>query len=93
MDGTIIRVKIPPLTAERRKEFLRILGQKLEAARIMIRQVRQEKRNEIKTAFENDELAEDAKYRGEEDLQKVTDEYMDRIEQMGKNKDEELSEL
>lgn len=93
VDGSIIRVKIPPLTAERRKEFLRILSQKLEAARIMVRQVRQEERSQIKTAFENDELSEDAKYRGEENLQKVTDEYMDRIEQMGKKKEEELSEL
>ena len=50
------------MTAERREEFIKLLNQKLEAGRVMIRQIRQEKRIEIKRAFENDELSEDAKF-------------------------------
>lgn len=91
VDGALIRVKIPPLTTERREEFVRLLHQKLETGKIMIRQVRQEKRNEIKNAFEANELSEDAKYGLEEDLQKVTDEFMEKIDELGKRKEEELS--
>jgi len=90
IDDLVVRVQIPPLTAERREEFIKLLGQKLEAGRVMIRQIRQEKRVEIKRAFENNEVSEDAKYRLEEDLQKITDEYMEKIEEMGKRKETEL---
>lgn len=91
VDGTVIRVKIPPLTTERREEFVRLLRQKLEIGRIMVRQVRQEKRNEIKKAFEANEISEDAKTALEEDLQKLTDEFMEKIDELGKRKEEELT--
>lgn len=90
VDGNLIRVQIPPLSEERREEFVKVLHQKLESGRIMIRQVRQEKRNEIKDAFEANEVSEDAKFKMEEDLQKLTDEFINKIEEMGKAKETEL---
>jgi ribosome recycling factor len=93
IDGHLIRIDIPPLTGERREEFVRLLSQKLEAGRVTIRQIRHDKMAELKRAFENKELNEDEKFRLEKDLQAVTDEMMNRIEAMGKKKEEELLAL
>lgn len=90
VDEQVIRVQIPPLTAERREEFIKLLSQKLEAGRVTIRQIRQDKKAEIKRAFENDEISEDAKFRLEKELQELTDEFMEKIEAMGKAKEAEL---
>jgi len=90
IDGEAVRVQIPPLTAERREEFVKILGQKLEAGRVMIRQIRQQRRVEIKRAFEEEEISEDAKFRFEKELQEITDEFMEKITKMGEKKEAEL---
>ena len=90
VDENVIRVKIPPLTEERRRELVKLLGHKLEAARVMIRQVRAEKRSEIRQKFEAKELNEDEKFHQEERLQKLTDEFNKRIEETGKSKELEI---
>ncbi len=90
VEGTIIRLKIPPLTEERRQELVKLLGQKLEAARIMIRQVRGEKLREIRQVGQNKEISEDEEFRATQELQKITDEYNLKIEEMGKKKEQEL---
>lgn len=90
VDGSVIRLKIPPLTEEKRQELVKILGQKLEAARIMIRQTRGDKKNEIKRAFEAKQLNEDEKFRAENELQKLTEEFNEKIEEMGEQKEVEL---
>lgn len=90
VDEDTIRVQIPPLTAERRKEFIRQLGQKLEAGRVTVRQIRHAKRMELKRAFENGQMGEDEKFRLEEELQELTDEFMKKVEEMGKAKEAEL---
>jgi ribosome recycling factor len=90
IDGNLIRIKIPPLTGERREEFVKLLNQKLEAGRVTIRQIRQDMRAEIKRASENNELSEDEKFKLEEELQELTDEFMEKIEEMGKKKETEL---
>lgn len=90
IDETVIRVNIPPLNEERRQQLVKLLRQKLEAGRIMIRQVRREKMIEIKRRFEAKELNEDEKFRQEEELQELTDEFNQKIEEMGKEKEKEL---
>ena len=90
IDENVIRVQIPPLTQERREEFVRMLNQKLEIGRVAIRQIRQEKRSEIKQVFEDNQISEDAKFRLEKELQEITDELMEKISQMGQKKEEEL---
>lgn len=90
IEGNIIRLKVPPLSEERRQELVKLLGQKLEAARIMIRQIRGEKLREIRQAGENKEINEDEEFRATQELQKITDEFNEKIEEMGKVKEKEL---
>ncbi len=90
VDGQVIRLTIPPLSEERRKELAKLLGQKLEAARITIRQIRQSKMQEIRGAFENKEISEDEKFRREKELQDITDEFNQKISELGHQKEKQL---
>jgi ribosome recycling factor len=90
VDGEAIRLTIPPLSEERRKELVKVLGQKLESARVMVRQVRQDKMQEIRSAFENKEISEDEKFRREKELQDVTNEFNQKIAEIGKQKEDQL---
>jgi ribosome recycling factor len=89
-DGEVVRINIPPLTEERRKELVKALHQKTEAGRVMIRQVRHELMVEFKKQFEEKILAEDERSRREEELQKTTTKFMTEIDRIGDNKVEEL---
>lgn len=93
VDGNVIRLKILPLTEEKRRELVKVLHQKLEAARVMVRQVRAEKMAEIKRAFESKEIHEDQRRQMSEDLQKLTDEMTIKIEEMGRTKEQELVQI
>jgi len=90
VENNIIRVHLPPLTQERRQEFIKLLRQKLEAGRVMIRQIRHEKMTEIDHAFEEKQISEDEKFRLSQELQKITDEFNEKIEEMGERKEKEL---
>jgi len=90
VEGNMIRLRVPPLTEERRQELVKLLGQKLEAARIMIRQIRGEKLREIRQAAAEKQINEDEEFRAVGELQKITDEYNQKIEQAGEAKKREL---
>jgi ribosome recycling factor len=75
---------------ERRQEFTKLLHQKLEAGRVMIRQIRHEKMAAIHQAFEAKQMSEDEKFRLGEELQKITDEHNSKIDEMGQRKEAEL---
>ena len=90
VDANVIRVQIPPLTQERRQEFTKLLHQKLEAGRVMIRQARHEKMADINQAFEAKQMSEDEKFRLQQELQKITDEFNEKIEEIGQRKEKEL---
>ncbi len=90
IDNNIIRIVFPPLTTERRQEYVKLLRQKMEETRIAIRNIRQEKRKKIEESFENKEISEDEKYRAEEELQKITDEFVEKIEEIGAKKEAEI---
>lgn len=92
-DGTLIRLPIPPLTAERREEFTKILHQKVEEARVAIRQIRQDFRNEWKKQSENGQISEDEFLRREKLLQELIDKKIVEVEALGKVKEEELIQL
>jgi len=91
VDEEVIRIRIAPLTTERREEFLRLLGQRLEIGRVAIRQIRHEERSKIKRMFEDSELNEDEKRKSEEDLQKLTDEMNEKIQTIGEAKKQEIA--
>jgi len=90
MERNIVRLRVPPLSEERRQELVKLLGQKLEAARIMIRQIRGEKLREIRASAAEKQITEDEEFRATQELQKITDEYNQKIEEAGEAKEQEL---
>lgn len=92
-EGTLIRLPIPSLTAERREEFIKILHSKMEEARVGIRGVRQEFRNNWKKDSEVGVISEDEFNRREKLLQELVDKKIVEIENLGKAKTEELIQI
>lgn len=92
-EGTLIRLPIPSLTAERREEFIKLLHQKIEEAHVSIRQIRQDFRNEWKKASDDGQFGEDEFFRREKILQELIDKKVLEIEQLGKTKEEELTQI
>lgn len=88
-----IHVQLPPLTEERRQEFIKLLKQKIEAARIMIRQVRHEQMDEVRKNFDNKQIDEDQKFNQEKEIQEMTDDFNKKIEEIGQQKEKELSTI
>lgn len=89
-DGNIIRVPIPPLNEERRKEFVKLLHKMAEEGRISIRHARRTVREEIQQLVKDHEIGEDEGRRREDGLEKVTQEYSDKIDELLKKKEEEV---
>lgn len=89
-DGRIIRVPIPPLTEERRKEIVKTASAKVEEAKKAIRNVREDARKAIKIT---EEMSEDIKKRAEKEVDELTREFNDKIEAEFKNKSEEIMKL
>lgn len=92
-DGSLIRLPIPPLTAERREEFIKILHQKMEDAKVAIRQVRQDFRNGWKKDSEDGKISEDEFNRREKLLQDLIDKKIVEVDDLGKAKEEELIQI
>lgn len=92
-EGNLIRLPIPPLTAERRAEFIKLLHQKMEEAKVSIRQTRQDFRNEWKKQSDDGQFGEDEFFRREKLLQEVVDKKMAEIDDLGKAKEGELTQI
>jgi len=90
IDNNLIRISVPSLTTERRQEYVKLLHQKMEEARISLRNIRQEKMKLIKSIFEDKKISEDEKFKSEEDLQKITDQFVGTIEELGEKKETEI---
>lgn len=90
VDGTNVRVSIPALTQERREEFVKLIHKKAENGKIMIRQARQESNEEVEKLKKDGEISEDDEKRMEKEIQKITDEYVEKIDQASKMKEQEL---
>ena len=92
-DGKMIRLAIPPLTEERRKELIKIVHHRLEDARVAVRNIRRATHDDLRD-FEKEKLiSEDDLKRGETDLQKLTDRYIAQIDEHGKRKEAEIKEI
>ena len=92
-DGKMIRLSIPPLTEERRLELVRVVKNRTEEARVSVRNVRRDTQNDLRE-FEREKLiSEDELHRGEEDLQKLTDQYVEEINSVGERKEGEILEV
>lgn len=89
-DGTIIRIPLPVLSEERRKELVKASRDKAEDARISIRNSRRMIKDEVKKKIKDDSLPEDLKFEVEEELQKLTDTHISNIESLLKEKEDEI---
>ena len=89
-DGNIIRVPIPPLNEERRKEYVKLLHKMAEEGRVSVRQARRITREELHAEIKEHEIGEDEGRRREDALDKVTQEYTDKIDQLLKHKEVEI---
>ncbi|EHK87306.1 ribosome recycling factor [Saccharomonospora azurea] len=92
-DGNIIRVVIPQLTEERRREMVKVAKSKGEEARISIRGVRRKAKEELDRIAKDGEAGEDEVARAEKELQNLTDRYVHQVEELVKNKEAELLEV
>jgi len=93
IEEEFIRLKIPPLSEERRKELTKILQEKLEECRISVRRQREEVWREIQNLEQQGKISEDDKFRAKDEIQKIIDEYNKKIEEMGKKKEEEIMKV
>lgn len=90
VSGDIIRLSVPPLTEERRAEMVKMINQKCEGGKVMIRQVRQESMHELKKLEEDGHTSEDVLERVEKEVQHFTDEYIKNIDMLRDQKEKEL---
>ncbi len=90
VDGDVIRINIPPLTEERRRDLVKILSKSLEESRISVRQHRDEVWKKMQELEKEGTIREDDKFRGKEELQKVVDQYNDKLESMAGVKEKEI---
>ena len=91
-DGTLIRIPIPPLTDERRQELLKMVQKRVEEGRVSIRNARRDSVDQARSLKKNKEISEDQERRAEERLQKLTDDYVRRINDAGAAKEKDLIE-
>jgi ribosome recycling factor len=92
-DGNTIRLAIPPLTEQRRKELIRIVHQRIEDGRVAVRNVRRDSLEHIRKLLHDKEISEDDQRKAQDQLQKLTDRYIAVIDQRGKDKEAELMEV
>jgi len=92
-DGKLIRLNIPTLTEERRHELVRMVRNRAEEARIAIRNVRRDVQNDLREFEREKIISEDDLERGEEELQKLTDHYIEQINEICKRKEAEILEV
>jgi ribosome recycling factor len=92
-DGMVIRLAIPQLTEERRKELVKVVKKESEEAKVAIRNIRRDGNDDLKKLEKNGEITEDALRGYSDDIQKVTDEYISKIDQITKDKEKEILEV
>ena len=92
-DGKLIRVILPDLTTDRRRELTKVLHEKLENARVSLRKVRQEVREMVEMEEENKSISEDEKFKMHEDLEKTVKEFNDQIKEVGDKKETEINTI
>jgi len=93
VDGEIIRISFPPLTTEDREKYVKLLSTKLENGKVMVRQLRGGAMREIRESFEKKEISEDEKFDQEKKIQEITDENIEKIEEIGDKKKQELLQI
>ena len=91
--GELIRVPMPVLTEERRRDLIKVVKQEGEAARVSVRNLRRDANNSLKDAVKEKEISEDDERRGQDEIQKLTDKYIGEIDALLAHKEEELLQV
>lgn len=92
-DGKVIHLNLPPLTEDRRRDLVKLVHARLEESRVAIRNIRRDSHNDIRD-FEKEKLiSEDDMKNGEEDLQKLTDKFIEEVTELGRKKESEIMEV
>jgi ribosome recycling factor len=92
-DGKIIRLQIPRLTEERRHELIKVVHKRVEEAHIALRNIRREAQDQMREFQKEKLISEDDLKRGRDDLQKLTDKQMEKADQIGQRKEDEIREI
>ena len=93
VDGTVVRLNIPPLTEERRRDIVKAVHRRMEEARVEIRNIRRETNDALRKEEKEGDLGSDAAHRDVDALQKVTDRFIAEVEQAGSHKEHEVMEV
>ncbi len=92
-DGKVIRLAIPPLTEERRKELAKLVKKRAEEKKVVIRQIRRDANEHLKNREKEKELTEDQRHQGQEKVQKLTDQFIQKIDDATAQKEKEVMEI
>jgi ribosome recycling factor len=93
VDGTVVRLNIPPLTEERRRDLVKLVHKRMEEARVEIRNHRRDVADEVKKAERDGDVSTDESRRELDALQKVTDRWVAEVERVGKHKEQEIMDV
>jgi ribosome recycling factor len=89
-DGTLIRLILPPLNQERRKELVKIVHHRLEEAKVALRNVRRSAIEDLRDFEKESLISEDESRRGQDETQKLTDKYTEQVDAVGKRKEQDI---
>jgi ribosome recycling factor len=92
-DGKLIRLIIPRLTEERRRELAKVVARRVEEARVSIRNLRREAMDDLREMEKEDMISEDDMYKGRDEIQELTDRFIKRVDEVGADKDAEIMEV
>ncbi len=91
--GTVMRIPLPPLTEERRKDMIKVVRHEAEGGRVAIRNIRRDANSDFKSLLKEKEISEDEAHQAEERSQKLTDKYIAEVEKVLEAKEKELMEI
>jgi ribosome recycling factor len=92
-DGKLIRLHVPRLTEERRRELVKVVARRVEEARVAIRNLRRDALKDLQEFEKEKMISEDDFFHGKDEVQKLTDEFIARIDEIGRHKEEEVMEI
>jgi ribosome recycling factor len=92
-DGKIVRIAIPPLTEERRKELVRVINKMSEEHKVAVRNIRRDANDMLKDLKKEGDISEDEAFKAQDQVQKITDDYINLVEQVTKEKEKEILEF
>ena len=91
--GTLIRIPLPPLTEERRRDLVKVVGGEIEAGKVAIRNIRRDANSDIKSLNKDKDISDDEARSAEEEIQKITNEFIKQADEISNAKEKELMEI